>query len=109
MKHLLLTTIAAVVLVGCAKNDIKLTNKGAKNWQEIEIKAAGQVFEVIQLKAGATETLRFKPKAEDGGQVSGKLDGLAHNVEFGYFTPNLSTRHKIILDDNGTITIVEVP
>ena len=109
MKHLLLTTIAAVVLLGCAKNNIKLTNKGAKDWQEIEIKAGGQVFEVEKLKGGATDTLRFKSKVEDGGQVGGKLDGLAHNVEFGYFTPNLSNRHEIIFDDNGTITIVEVP
>jgi len=109
MKHLLLTTIAAVVLVGCAKNNIKLTNKGAKDWQEIEIKAGGQVFEVEKLKGGATDTLRFKSKVEDGGQVGGKLDGLAHNVEFGYFTPNLSNRHEIIFDDNGTITILEVP
>ena len=109
MKHILITTIAAMLLVGCAKNNIKLTNKGVKDWQEIEIKAGGQVFEVTQLKGGATETLRFKSKAEDGGQVSGKLDGLAHNVEFGYFTPNLSIRYEIIFDDNGTITIVEVP
>ena len=109
MKHLLLTTIAVLLLMGCAKNNIKLINKGAKDWQEIEIKAGGQVFEVKKLKGGATDTLRFKSQAEDGGQVSGKLDGLAHNVEFGYFTPNLSTRHEIIFDDNGTITTVEVP
>ncbi len=106
---LLLTTIAAVVLVGCAKNDIKLTNKGTKDWQEIEVKAGGQVFEVKQLKGGATETLRFKSEAEDGGQVNGKLDGLVHKVKFGYFTPNLSNRHEVIFDDNGTITTVEMP
>jgi hypothetical protein len=109
MKHILITTIVAALLVGCAKNNIKLTNKGAKDWQEIEIKAGGQLFEVNKLKGGATETLRFKSKAEDGGQVSGKLDGLAHNAEFGYFTPNLSNRHEIIFDDSGTITVVEVP
>ena len=109
MKHLLLTTIAVLLLVGCAKNNIKLTNKGVKDWQEIEIKAGGQVFEVKKLKGGATDTFRFTSEAEDGGQVSGKLDGLAHNIEFGYFTPNLSTRHEIIFDDNGTITTVEVP
>ena len=109
MKHILITAIVAALFVGCAKNDIKLTNKGAKDWQKIEIKAGGQLFEVKKLKGGATETLRFKSRAEDGGHVSGKLDGLAHNVEFGYFTPNLSTQHEIIFDDNGTITIVEVP
>jgi len=63
MKHILITTIVAVVLVGCAKNNIKLTNKGAKDWQEIAIKAGGEVFEVKQLKGRAAETLRFKPKA----------------------------------------------
>ena len=109
MKHILITAIVAALFVGCAKNDIKLTNKGAKDWQEIEIKAGGQVFEVEKLKGGATDTLRFKSEVEDGGQVSGKLDRLVHKVEFGYFTPNLSTRHEIIFDDNGTITIVEVP
>ena len=109
MKHLLLTTIAVLLLVGCARNNIKLINKGAKDWQEIEIKAGGQVFEVKKLKGGATDTLRFTSEAEDGGQVSGKLDGMAHNVEFGYFTPNLSTRHEIIFDDSGTITTIELP
>ena len=109
MKHLLLTTIAVLLLVGCAKNNIKLINKGAKDWQEIEIKAGGQVFEVKKLKGGATDNLRFTLEAEDGGQVSGKLDGLAHYVEFGYFTPNLSTRHEIIFDDSGTITTIELP
>ena len=109
MKHFLQTTIAVLLLMGCAKNNIKLINKGAKDWQDIEIKAGGQVFEVKKLKGGATDTLRFTSEAEDGGQVSGKLDGLAHNVEFGYFTPNLSTRHEIIFDDNCTITTVEVP
>ena len=109
MKHLLLTTIAVLLLVGCARNNIKLINKGAKDWQEIEIKAGGQVFEVKKLKGGSTDNLRITSEAEDGGQVSGKLDGLAHNVEFGYFTPNLSTRHEIIFDDNGTITTIEVP
>ena len=44
MKHILITTIVAVVLVGCAKNNIKLTNKGAKDWQEIAIKAGGGGF-----------------------------------------------------------------
>ena len=41
--------------------------------------------------------------------MSGNLDDLVHKVEFGYFTPNLSNQHEIIFDDNGTITIVEVP
>jgi len=64
---------------------------------------------VQQLKGGATEAFRFKSKVEDGGQVTGKLNGQVHKAEFGYLTPNLSIRHEIIIDDNGTITIVEGP
>ncbi len=109
MKHILITTIAAVVLVGCAKNDINLTNKGVKEWQQIKIKAGGQVFEIKELKGGATETLRFESKAEDGGRISGELDGQVHKAKFGYFTPNMGSQFEIILDDNGTITIVEGP
>ena len=105
MKQLLIIVTAAMVFSGCAKNDIEVANKGTMEWQQIEIKAGGHVFEIRQLKVGATESFRFKSKAEDGGQVSGNLNGQVHKAEFGYFTPNLSTRHQIIFDDNGTITI----
>ena len=105
MKQLLIIVTAAMVFSGCAKNDIEVANKGTMEWQQIEIKAGGHVFEIRQLRVGATEAFRFKSKAEDGGQVTGKLNGRVHNAEFGYFTPNLSTRHQIIFDDNGTITI----
>ncbi|MFP6617798.1 MAG: hypothetical protein VB877_00520 [Pirellulaceae bacterium] len=46
--------------------------------------------------------------AEDGGQVTGQLDGEEQKAEFGYFTPNLSTQHEIVFTDNGTITIDDV-
>jgi len=109
MRYILITSIAAVVLMGCAKNDIKLVNNGTNEWQQIHINGGGQVFQIKKLKGKATETIRFKSKAEDGGQVSGMLGGQVHKTKFGYFTPNLSTRHDIIFDDNGTITIVVVP
>ncbi len=38
MKHLLLTTSAAVLLVECAKNNIRLVDSGTKEWQQIEIR-----------------------------------------------------------------------
>ena len=103
MKQLLIT-IAALLMVGCAKNDITLFNKGKKDWQDIEVRAGGKVFEIKELKGGANHTLFFKSKAEDGGKVTAKLDGNVHQAEFGYFTPNMSTSAIISLEDNGTIT-----
>ena len=38
MKHPLLTTSAAVLLVECAKNNIRLVDSGTKEWQQIEIR-----------------------------------------------------------------------
>ncbi|MDE2642107.1 MAG: hypothetical protein OSB55_05065 [Verrucomicrobiota bacterium] len=42
MKHLLLTTIAAVVLVGCITNEITIANSGKNVWQKIEMTGGGQ-------------------------------------------------------------------
>ena len=103
MKQLLIT-IAALLMVGCAKNDITLFNKGKKDWQAIEVRAGGKVFEIKELKGGASHTLFFKSKAEDGGKVTAKLDGNVHQAKFGYFTPNMSTSTIISFEDNGTIT-----
>ena len=46
MKQLIITTIAALLIVGCAKNDITLLNKGKKDWEDIEVRAGGKVFEI---------------------------------------------------------------
>jgi hypothetical protein len=99
-----MTIIAALLMVGCAKNDVTLFNKGKKDWQEIEVRAGGKVFEIKELKGGANHTWFFKSNAEDGGKVTAKLDGNVHQAEFGYFTPNMSTSAIISLEDNGTIT-----
>ena len=99
-----MTIIAALLMVGCAKNDVTLFNKGKKDWQAIEVRAGGKVFEIKELKGGANHILFFKSKAEDGGKVTAKLDGNVHQAEFGYFTPNMSTSAIISLEDNGTIT-----
>ena len=44
MKQLIITTIAAVLLVGCAKNEITIANSGTNVWQKIEIIGGGQQF-----------------------------------------------------------------
>ena len=66
MKQLLITIAVALLMVGCAKNDITLFNKGKKDWQDIEVKAGGKVFEIEKLKGGASHTLFFKSKKGDG-------------------------------------------
>ncbi len=83
--------IVALLMVGCAKNDITLLNKGKKDWEDIEVRAGGKVFEIEKLKPGVNRTLFFKSKTEGGGKVTAKLDGKVNQAEFGYFTPNMST------------------
>ena len=109
MKQLLITMIAALLMVGCAKNDITLLNKGKKDWEDIEVSAGGKVFEIEKLKGGASHTLFFKSKVEGGGKVTAKLDGNVHQAEFGYFTPNMPASAMIYFEDNGTISTEVVP
>jgi len=109
MKHLLLTTIAAVLLLGCAKNDIKLVNSGTNEWQRIQINGGGQQFKIDRLEGGESKEFSFKSKKEDGGLITGNLNGKTIKGEFGYFTPNLSNNFEIILDDNGGIEIKDLP
>ena len=109
MKQLLLILSIAATLAGCDRNDIKITNQGAKTWQQIEIKAGGRDFTIKQLEGGATESIRFTSQAEGGGEISGTLDGENYKAEFGYFTPNLSTEEEVILADDGTIEILGGP
>ena len=104
MKQLIAPTIVALLMVGCARNDITLFNKGKKDWEDIEVSAGGKVFEIEKLKGGADYTMFFKSKKEDGGTVTAKLDGKVYQAEFGYFTPNMSTSAIISFEDNGTIT-----
>ena len=51
MKNIVIT-IAFVLLVGCAKNDLKLVNSGTNDWQQIQINGGGQQFKIDLLKAG---------------------------------------------------------
>ena len=109
MKQLITPTIAALLMVGCARNDVTLFNKGEKDWKDIEVSASGKVFEIEKLKGGASRALLFKGKKEDGGKVSAKLDGNVYQAEFGYFTPNMPVTAMIYFEDNGTISTEVVP
>ena len=109
MRQLLLILSIAGILVGCDRNDITITNQGAKTWNQIVIRAGGRDFAIKQLEGGATESFRFQSQAEGGGEISGTLDGDHYKAEFGYFTPNLSTEEEITLADDGTIKILDRP
>jgi hypothetical protein len=109
MKHLLITTIAAVVLVGCAKNDIKLVNSGTNEWQQIQINGGEQQFKIDRLNRGESKEFRFKSKKEDGGLITGNLNGKAIKSTIGYFTPNLGNNMEIVLDDQGGIEVKNLP
>ena len=109
MKHLLLTTITAVLLVGCAKNDIKLVNSGTNEWQQIQIYGGGQQFKIDRLKRDESKELRFKSKKEDGGLITGNFKGKAIKSTIGYFTPNMGNNIEIVLDDQGGIEIKNLP
>lgn len=105
--RLCVLVIAAVLafLPGCDRNDIKITNQGAKTWKQIKISAGGRDFTIKQLDGGTTESIRFQSQVEGGGEISGTLEGENYRAEFGYFTPNLSTEEEIMFNDNGSITI----
>ena len=109
MKQILITTIVAVLLVGCAKNDIKLVNSGTNEWQQIQINGGGQQFKIDRLKGGESKEFRFKSKKENGGVIIGNLDGNAIKSDFGYFTPNMGNNMEILLDDQGGIKIKNLP
>jgi hypothetical protein len=100
MKHLLITTIAAVFLVGCTKNKITIANSGTDVWQKIEITGGGQQLIIDQLEGGKIKEFSFNSKQEGGGLFEGNLNGKKFKQEFGYYTPNLTSNLAIILDDN---------
>ena len=100
MKHLLITTIAAAVLLGCAKNEITIANSGTNVWQKIEITGGGQQLIIDRLEGGVFKEFSFKSKREGGGLFKGNINGKIVKQEFGYYSQNLTSNLAIILDDN---------
>ncbi len=100
MKHLLLTTIAAMVLLGCTKNEITIANSGTNVWQKIEITGGGQQLIIDRLEGGVSKEFSFKSKQEGGGLFKGNINGKIVKQEFGYYTPNSTSNLAIILDDS---------
>ena len=100
MKHLLITTMAAALMVGCTKNEITIANSGTNAWQKIEITGGGQQLIIDRLEGGVFKEFSFKSKQEGGGLFKGNINGKMVKQEFGYYTPNLTSNLAIILDDS---------
>ena len=107
MKHIII--FVAVLLVGCAKNNVTILNSGTNEWQQIQINGGGQQFTIDGLKGGNSKGFSFKSKKENGGVITGNLDGKEIKSKIGYFTPNMVNNIKIILDDQGGIDIKNLP
>ena len=67
-----------------------------------------ECIEVIE-ETHNVKSFRFKSKKEDGGLITGNLNGKAIKSAFGYFTPNLGNNMEIVLDDQGGIEIKNLP
>ena len=104
---LLLTTIAAVLMVGCSTNEITVANSGTNVWQKVEVSAGGHRFAIGKLEAGESKTIRFRSKQECGGLITGEINGEKLEYEFGYYTPNLSSAEAIFIN-NSHINDIEI-
>ena len=107
MKQLLITTIAAVVLVGCSTNEITVANSGNNVWQKVEVSVGGNRFAIGKLEAGEFKTIRFRSKQECGGLITGEINGEKLEYKFGYYTPNLSSAEAIFIN-NAHINDIEI-
>ena len=61
------------------------------------------------MKAGESMDFRVKSLNEDGGLITGNLNGEAIKSSIGYFTPNMGNNIEILLDDQGGIEIKNLP
>lgn len=106
IKPFLTYLLLFFLFTGCGlDNDVTVYNAGKKEWTDIELKAGGNEFETDRLKGGGNHTFLFDSDEEGEGWIRGKLEGREYQLEFGYFTPNLSTLHEIRLEDSGSMTI----
>ena len=99
MKHILFIIIF-MLLVGCSRNEITIANSGTNTWEKIEITAGGHQFNIDKLQAGKFKRFSFRSKNEGGGVITAELNGGKLEHQFGYFTPNLTSKDAIFLNNN---------
>ena len=89
------------------RNDIEIINQGRNIWSSVHFSGGGENFYFNQISKGESERVRFFSKAEDGGSVEGIVKEVQYiNNDIAYFTPNMSTKVKIILKDSGEIKVM---
>ncbi|MEE2614558.1 MAG: hypothetical protein VYC62_03105 [Verrucomicrobiota bacterium] len=99
MKQILITIVAGL-LVGCSRNEIIIANSGTNVWEKVEITAGGHKFNIDKLEAGKFRQFSFRSKQEGGGLITAELNGGKFEKKFGYYTPNLTSKDAIILNNN---------
>ena len=109
MKHLLITIVTAL-LVGCSRNEITIANSGTNVWEKIEITAGGHNFNIDKLQAGDYKEFSFRSKQEGGGLITAELNGQKSELKFGYYTPSLTSKDAILLnnDDQNNFEIINM-
>ena len=99
MKYLLLAIVTAL-LAGCSRNKITIANSGTNVWEKVEITAGGHKFNIDKLQAGKYKKFSFRSKQEGGGLITAELNGQKLELKFGYYTPNLTSKNAILLNNN---------
>ena len=89
-----------MLLVGCSRNEITIANSGTNTWEKIVITAGGHQFNIDKLQAGKFKRFSFRSKNEGGGVITAELNEGKLEHQFGYFTPNSTSKDAIFLNNN---------
>ncbi|MDG2468033.1 MAG: hypothetical protein P8M80_02025 [Pirellulaceae bacterium] len=106
MKNLIGYLLWPIMLTGCHNHEFTLVNRGSEKWKNVTVRVGEFQWSTPILANGRNNVkVRFQIQNETGGTVSGKLNGIVYQEDFGYFTPNMPTDYHITFEDNGNITV----
>ena len=92
------------------RNNLVIINQGSNIWTNVKISAGGEDFYFDEITNGESKRIRFYSKSEDGGSFEGVVNKVNYKkIGISYFTPNMSTKDKIILSDDGRINVMPFP
>ena len=92
------------------RNNLVIINQGSNIWTNVKISAGGEDFYFDEITNGESKRIRFYSKSEDGGSFEGVVNKVNYKKSgISYFTPNMSTKDKIILSDDGRINVMPFP
>ena len=87
------------------RNVIQFQNVGSASWNKIELEAGERYFKIDHFDSGESKKFTFHSRSEGGGIITGYIGQNISKSKFGYFTPNLSEKVNVILNDDGSIVI----